>query len=126
MLHDALVNHCEQCFLLVAEQIDALLDDAAFYLERFPSSYHATEVRNTVEIIAERIRELAEVIKLLRRNYRVLSVEGVEISILNELWIHVSTLVNLLIEAGVDLDRYDHVKMHAMFREIVASNRSLT
>jgi hypothetical protein len=57
---------------------------------------------------------------------RILSKEGIEIHILNEIWANIEALLYFFTSQHISLDTFDHAGAEDAFDKLVEANRLLT
>lgn len=132
-LRENLIRQAEISYLALVSQLDHLFDLVGFYLDRYPQdgtigrSMKDRELKVTVDNLASLIGQLAEVIKAWKHGGEtVLSKQGVELNILNEIWANANALIYFLSSRDIDLEPFDAIRGAAAFHILRKSNLLLT
>jgi hypothetical protein len=130
-LRDSLIRQAEAGFLSLTGEIDHLFDRCSVYLTSYPENTRSVairvvELKRVVGDIANLTSQLGEVIKRWKHGEeRVLSVEGTELSILNEIWVNVQALLYFLTTHKVVLEPFSGTVASSAFQLLLRSNRLL-
>jgi hypothetical protein len=120
----------DAAFLSLTQQIDHLLGLIDFFFARYQNSgsYALSQKCNDLEVSLKTLGplpiQIAEVIKTWKHGKpRVLSSEGVEVNLLNELWITICAVHSILCSEGVDPHPFNYWKAEEAFNDLVLVNR---
>lgn len=128
---DILVNSGHEAFMSLVQQIDHMLDVIHFYMTRYPpdtiSLEHKHEwLKEMINTLGSKPNELSEVIRRWRHQEpRVISRAGVEIGILNEIWITLDVLQGFFDHDRIDVHPYNKLKAKAAFNSLVSVNNAI-
>jgi hypothetical protein len=127
-LRDSLIYQADAAFLRLADQVDALLDAANFFVQRYPDApRHKTDDLNmAVADMAQLLRLLSHEVEAWKRGTdRVVSKFGVETEILNELRVTMEVSMLFFIREEIELPRFNLANMEKAHVELVRCNRLL-
>jgi len=126
---EALIEQAELAYIDLMGQLDHLFECANFYLQRYPSftlseDRKQLELKRTVEELGTLPTQLADVIKKWKTGQpQLLSPHGVEIHLLNEIWVNVQALVYFFISHEIDLYPFRVSRAKVAFQALVQANR---
>ena len=125
---DTIVNSGNEAFLSLVQQIDHMLDVIHFYMNRYPpetiSLEHKHEwVKEMINTLGSKPNELAEVIRRWRHEEpRIISRLGVEIEMLNELWITLDVLQEFFDREHIETHPYNRLKAKLALKTLLSVN----
>jgi hypothetical protein len=112
-LKERLTAQADASFLAFTRQLDHLLNTIDFYFARYPAEnlsldHKHDQLKQVVLALGSLPRRLADVLRLWKHDQpRVLSRLGVELEILNELWIQVDVTQRFFRQEGIDCHPFD-------------------
>jgi hypothetical protein len=130
-LRDSLVRQAEAAFFTLSRQVDNIFNLTSFYIERYPE-VTASDITKT-EGISSCISEigvltymLGDAVNAWKIGGRLLSKEGIELHILNEIWANIEALLYFFTSHDICLEVFDKEKATTAFIDLVECNRLLT
>ena len=134
-IKESLIASGDSAFISLTQQIGHLLDVIDTYLLTnpvTPSEIHDglaikhEELSMCVTALGTMPRQLADAIRSWKNGSpRVLSRLGLELEVLNEVWLTMSSLTIFFSREGIDLHPYNHLKAEAAFNDLVRVNKLL-
>lgn len=125
----------ETAFLSIVQQIEHLLDLIDFYTVRWPVSSEAKDdglalkhedLKLAVNTLGSLPYQLADQFRRWKHDEpRILSRVGIEVELLNEIWITIEALILFFVRADIDLHPFNRDKAERAFKELVQVNRIL-
>jgi hypothetical protein len=131
LLRERHIKIASTAFIALAIEIDRLLDTCAIYFNDKPISRPTDrtkreDLRTAVLNIMSITRALADVIKRWKQGIpQIVSCEGIEIYLLNELWANIYAVLYFLRSEGISTKMFDDEGALEAFSALVTSNRSL-
>lgn len=128
---DVLVSSGSEAFLSLVQQIDHMLDVIHFYMNRYPPETLSLEhrhdhLKDMINTLGSKPNELSEVIRRWRHEEpRVISRLGVEIEMLNEIWITLDVLQKFFDHERIDTHPYNRLKAKSALKTLLSVNRSI-
>lgn len=118
----------EQAYMILAVEVSYLLDViSAFADAESLKNIHSLKiqwVQDSYRPLASLITTLSEAIVSWKNNReRLLSVQGVEIDVLNEIWVHVESLMILLLREQYPLRPFSPKRAEAAVKKLIEVNR---
>lgn len=123
----ALIRSAVEAAVVLGRQLNILLDHYDFYLHRHAveGAFEHAELRTTVLELGRLPHQLAAQLLHWRQGTEpMLSREGFELFVLNELRLHLTALATFLSRTQ-DLDPYDHLLVGNAFDALRTSNQLL-
>jgi len=121
----------ETAFVAVVQQIDYMLDVIHFFMSRYPdttiSIAHKHEwLKDMINTLGSKPYELSEVIRRWKHEEpRVLSQVGVELNILNEIWITLDVLFEFMKREDIGCSPYNHLQARIAFAALRQVNKCI-
>ena len=124
-LRSEVIAQGDTAFLALAQQVGHLLELAEFYFQRYPEEKsRIQQLETAVATLGSVPYQLAEVIRRWKNDEpRVLDRLGVEVSLLNELWITMEATAYFFNAQEISVDPYNQVKAYRAFQDLVRINR---
>jgi hypothetical protein len=128
---ESLVAEAETSFLIVVQQVDHLVDLIHFFMSRYLAETLSLEhkhdwLNQSLQLIAARLKELGDVVVVWKTGQpRLMTRLGVELSILNELYLTVKTTAGFLLREGLDLHPFNPYKFNLAWTLLLQANRVL-
>lgn len=134
-LKNSLLAEGDQAFLALTQQIHHLLDLIDFYMTRWPVTddragdsiaFKHEQLKLAINTLGSTPYQLAEVIRRWKHGEpRVLSKLGVELGLLNEIWMTMEVTMLFFIQADLSLDPYNRSKAEKAYKDLVQVNKLL-
>jgi hypothetical protein len=133
-LKSSLLATGDEAFLSLAQQIQHLLDLIDFYMIRWPDDEHGSisnahkheQLRLMINALGSLPYQFADQLRRWKNNEpRVLSVVGIEVEVLNEIWCTIEALTMFFIREEIDLEPFNLQKAQRAFSQLVRVNRLL-
>ena len=134
-LKESLINTSDEAFLSLTQQIHHMLDLIDFYMHRYqPTSLSKhdglalehDQLKEMINTLGTLPYQLADAMRRWKHNEpRVLSRLGVEIGLINEIWITLEVTMIFFIQHDMDVDPYNHGKAKKAFDELIRVNRCI-
>jgi hypothetical protein len=129
VLKTSLIAQADESFLLLTQQVQYLLDLIDFYTVRYQideTSRVGIQFNPSIQTLGSVPYQLAGVIARFRTGEpRVLSREGVELELINELWCTMETLFLFFVGQDLQLEPYDRQAALRAIETLRISNRLL-
>ena len=130
-LNASLVIQADLAFVGLSQQINHLIDLADRYQRAVPDakqtlsrSHKCLDLSKTFKPMASLLSQLAEVLRRWKQGEpRVLSVLGVEVELLNELWAHCEALTVFFIREDLELHPFNRSKAHYCLMTLLRINK---
>ena len=134
-LKESLINTSDEAFLSLSQQIHHMLDLIDFFMQRYQptgSSRHDAlafkhdQLKEMINTLGSLPYQLADVMRRWKHNEpRVLSRSGVELELINEIWVTLEVTMLFFIQHDMDVDPYNHSKTRKAFDELIRVNRCI-
>lgn len=129
---EQLVDGAEAAFIEMSRELDNLFKLTTFYLDRYPDDgsrrdgFITQELQSCISELTVLPQMLAEVVtKWKLAQPRVISREGVEVNIINEMWANIQALIYFLTSHNISLDTVDLESANSCWRALLVCNRML-
>lgn len=134
-LKGSLVSNGEAAFMALTKQIEHLLDLIDFYMRRYPAmdsakhdglAFKHEQLKLMVNTLGTLPYQVADQIRRWKHDEpRILSRLGVELELLNEIWITMECTMLFFIQSDMSLDPYNRSKALNAFNELIRVNKLL-
>ena len=130
-LHNSLIAQADGAFLKLASQVNDLLDAAQFFGDRYPVITQSDRIKSSqlgaaIKDLGVLLRSIgAEVERWKKEEDRVLSKLGVEMELLNELYVTIEATLLFFIREDIHLDRFSLGEAKQAYYELLRCNRLL-
>lgn len=130
-LRSTLLESGDEAFISLAREVDLMLDVIHLYIlqhpdDTIPMIHRHEDLKEMVTTLAVKLPALANIVRDWKTDApRVLSRNGVEIEILNEIWITLVALVQYFTQLKFDVSPYDHSKAELAYSNLTRVNRCL-
>lgn len=131
LLREHQVKAAGIAFVSLAIEIDHLLDVCAIYLDGKPPRQKSDgmkrrDLRLSVQYITSITQALADIVKRWKQGLpQVVSMEGIELYALNELWANIQAVLYFLRSEDINTELFDDDAALEAFSALVTSNRAL-
>ena len=130
-LRESLLVQAEVAFTVITTHIDGLLDAAQFFSDRYPIVTPSDRVKSGELLCA--VKDLgslpkslaAEIERWKKDEERVLSKLGVEIQLLNELYLTMEAAMLFFLRENIDLPSFSLKDVKQSYFELLRCNRLL-
>lgn len=134
-LRESLISTGDEAFLSLTQQIQHMLDIIDFYMQRYQPTGSAKhdglalkhdQLKEMINTLGTLPYQLADVLRRWKQgDPRVLSRLGVELTLINEIWITLEVTTVFFIQHDLDLDPYNRMKAEKAVRELVRVNNCI-
>lgn len=121
----------EQAYMILALEVSYLLDAvSAFADAESLKNIHSPKiqwVQDSYRPLASLVTILSEAIVSWKNNReRLLSVQGLEVEVLNEIWVHIESLMILLLREQFPLRPFSPKRAEAAVKKLIEVNKVMT
>jgi len=134
-LKESLVLTAETSFMALTQQIEHLLDLIDFYMRRWPVTDSAKhdglahkheQLKLMINTLGTLPYQVADQIRRWKHDEpRILSRLGIELELLNEIWITMECTMTFFIKHDMSIDPYNRTKAEKAFQELIRTNKLL-
>lgn len=134
-LKESLINTGDEAFIALTQQIQHMLDLIDFWMNRYQPTgavkddavaFKHDQMKEMINTLGSTPYQLADVLRRWKHDEpRVLSRLGVELTMINEIWITLEVTMLFFIQADMNLEPYNRSKAHRAVIELLRINRCM-